>query len=125
MEGQAGADRVAEIILAHTSKRARAVISAVNWGEVTTMLLREHGTSGADEARAGLSDLRLGIVVATAQRAVRSAEIKFKYKIPYADAFCVELASDSSDHILVTADFDMMPAANDIAIEFLPPKPKP
>jgi hypothetical protein len=32
-------------------------------------------------------------------------------------------ASDSVDHILVTADFDVLPAVNDISIEFLPPKP--
>jgi hypothetical protein len=40
-------------------------------------------------------------------------------KIPYADAFEVELASDSADHVLLTADFDVKPAACDVKIEFL------
>jgi len=65
------------------------------------------------------------VISASADRAVRSAEIKHKYKIPYADAFGVELAGDSSDHVLATADFDMKPAANDYRIEFVPSKAKP
>jgi hypothetical protein len=43
----------------------------------------------------------------------------------YADCFGVELAMDSRDHILVTADFGAKPAENDIRIEFLPTKPTP
>jgi PIN domain nuclease of toxin-antitoxin system len=66
IENQAGADRVAEILVTHTSKTAQVVMSAVNWGEVTTMLLREHGPSGAEKARSGLMDLRLEIIPATA-----------------------------------------------------------
>jgi len=46
-------------------------------------------------------------------------------QISYADAFGVELASDSPDHILVTADYGVKPAEQDIRIEFLPIKPKP
>jgi len=125
MDDEAGADRVADILLAQTAGTARVVISAVNWGEVTTALLREHGLSGVDAAQAGLSDLRLEVIPVTALRAERSARIKFKYKIPYADAIGVELAGDSADHILVTADFDMKPAVADYQIEFLPAKPKP
>jgi hypothetical protein len=37
----------------------------------------------------------------------------------------IELASDTPDHRLIAADFDFKPAEQDIAIEFLPPKPKP
>ena len=37
-------------------------------------------------------------------------------------AFAVELAGDSENHILVTADFDMKPARPDVTIEFLPNK---
>jgi hypothetical protein len=48
-----------------------------------------------------------------------------EHGIPYADAFGVELAGDSTEHILVTADFDAKPAADRIRIEFLPPKLNP
>ncbi len=40
-------------------------------------------------------------------------------------AFGVELAADSAEHILVTADFDVKPAERDVHIEFLPVKLKP
>ena len=58
----------------------------------------------------------------TAARAVRAALIKVSRKIPYADAFGVELVSESSDRVLVTADFDLKAAARDVKIEFLPRK---
>jgi hypothetical protein len=34
----------------------------------------------------------------------------------------IELASDTPDHRLIAAHFDLKPAEQDIAIEFLPPK---
>jgi len=42
---------------------------------------------------------------------VRSSLIKLKKGIPYVDAFGIELASDSRDHVFVTADFDFKPAS--------------
>ena len=47
---------------------------------------------------------------------------RLKREIPYVDAFGVELASDSRDHVFVTADFDFKPASRDVTIEFLPAK---
>jgi hypothetical protein len=59
------------------------------------------------------------VVAVTAERAVNSAVIKQGRKIPYADAFGVDLAGDSAEHVLVTADFDVEPAKQDVRIEFL------
>ena len=64
----------------------------------------------------------LDIVPASGERAVRASLIKLKRKIPYVDCFGLELAGDSSDHILVTADYDLKPANKDVKIEFLPVK---
>jgi hypothetical protein len=58
-------------------------------------------------------------------RCIRPGLLKIKYKVAYADAFGIELASDSKDHVLVTADYGVRPAEHDIRIEFLPTKPKP
>jgi hypothetical protein len=65
------------------------------------------------------------VVPVTQERAARAAALSLRYKIPYVDSFALELASDTPDHRLVTADFDFKPAEQDISIEFLPPKPKP
>jgi predicted nucleic acid-binding protein len=53
---------------------------------------------------------------------VRAAEIKEDRKLAYADAFAIELAMDSPDHLLVTADYDFKEVADLARIEFLPVK---
>ena len=69
-----------------------------------------------------LAAMRVEIVPADGERAVRSARIQAQLKIPYVDCFGVELAGDSPNHIFVTADYDLKPAANEVRIEFLPVK---
>jgi predicted nucleic acid-binding protein len=62
------------------------------------------------------------VIPATAERAVRAAEIKEDRKLAYANAFAIELAMDSTDHLLVTADYDFKEVADMARIEFLPVK---
>jgi len=99
------------------------VISAIQWGEVAGVLLRRHGLSVAIDALNDLQSLDFKLIPATAQRAQRAAFIKERIKLPYADAFAVELASDSDKHVLLTADFDFKLAEREIKIEFLPQNP--
>jgi predicted nucleic acid-binding protein len=61
-------------------------------------------------------------VAATGERALRAAAIKIDRKIAYADAFALDLAMDSPDHVLVTADYDFKAVAGLARIEFLPLK---
>jgi predicted nucleic acid-binding protein len=62
------------------------------------------------------------IVPVSGDRAMRAADIKVDRKIPYADAFALELAMDSPEQILVTADYDFKAVADLARIEFLPVK---
>jgi predicted nucleic acid-binding protein len=62
------------------------------------------------------------IVPASAERAVRAAEIKEDRKISYADAFALDLAADSANCVLVTADFGFKAVTDLARIEFLPAK---
>ena len=62
------------------------------------------------------------IIPASAERAVHAAEIKVDRKISYADAFAMELAMDSPEHVLVTADYDFKVVEDLARIEFLPKK---
>ncbi len=59
---------------------------------------------------------------ARADRAVRAAEHKVDRGIAYADAFAVDLAMDSPDHVLVTADDGFKAVKDLVRIEFLPMK---
>ncbi len=125
LDREEGATRVAQILKGQFSGNNRVMISAVNWGEVAGILEKRHGQAAVENALPRLLSFGVEVVPADAERAVRSGLIKIRNKIPYADAFGVELASDSSDHVLVTADFDVEPARQQIAIEFLSVKSKP
>lgn len=62
------------------------------------------------------------IVPATGQRAIRAATLRVDRNIAYTDGFAMDLALDSSDRVLVTADYGFK-AVEDLAkIEFLPAK---
>lgn len=100
----------------------RVAISAVNWGEVATKLLQKRGRRQFEEIFADLETFGFEIVEATEARAVNCGLLKAEKKIPYADAFGVELAASIPGSILITSDFDVKPAAHDIKIEFLPRK---
>jgi predicted nucleic acid-binding protein len=94
----------------------------LQWGEIAGTLRKRSGAKEQERILAKLMGLQLRIVPATGERAVRAAEIKMDRKLPYADAFALELAMDTADHVLVTADYDFKAVADLARIEFLPAK---
>ena len=122
LDGEEGSVRVADILKDHIAGRHKAVISSVQWGEIAGMISKVHGRDAVNRVLARLLAFGMEIVPVTPERAVRAALIKTARNIPYADAFAVELAGDSSEHILVTSDFDLKAATRDVKIEFLPRK---
>src|SRR5271156_5489818 len=119
LDDEAGAARVAEIIKAHLAGTCVAIIAAPHWGEVAGITCKTHGRDAMELVLSRLSAFGFEVVPADADRAVRAALIKLKRQIPYVDAFGVELAAESSDHIFVTADYDFKPASRAVKIEFL------
>lgn len=116
----AGADRVEEVLGACASWKAELTISAVQWGEVAGKLRKRFGKSNEVRILSSLLPSEARIVPATADRAVRAAGLKVDRNIAYADAFAVELAMDSPDHVLVTADYGFKTVDDLARIEFLP-----
>jgi predicted nucleic acid-binding protein len=119
LHNDAGSERVAEIIKAHLAGTSAAVVSAAHWGEVAGNTCKTHGLETMHAALARLNAFGIQVIEVDAGRAVRTALIKLKNKIPYVDAFGVELAAESADRVFVTADFDLKPARGNVAIEFL------
>jgi PIN domain nuclease of toxin-antitoxin system len=116
----AGADRVEEILSACAGWQAELSISAVQWGEIAGKLRKRFGDADETRILSSLLPSDARIVPATADRAVHAAALKVDRNIAYADGFAVDLAMDSVDHVLVTADYDFK-AVDDLArIEFLP-----
>src|ERR1700704_377932 len=122
LDDEAGAERVAEIIKSHLAGRCVAIVSAVHWGEVAGITCKAHGKQAMEMVLSRLSAFGIQVVAADGDRAVRAALIKLKRDLPYVDAFGVELAGDSGEHVLVTADFDFKSVGRDVKVEFLAAK---
>ena len=122
LDSEAGADRVEEILSAHMTGSIEAVTSAAQWGEIAGLVRKKRGELGQRNALDGLARFRMRIEPVTAERAVRAAEIKEDRKFPYADAFVLELALDSPNAVLLTADYDFKKVDDLASIEFLPIK---
>jgi predicted nucleic acid-binding protein len=122
LDDEAGGARVAEIIKSHLAGACEAIISGLHWGEIAGIICKTRGRAAMDLAISHLSAFGFQVIPADRDRAVRAAMIKLRRKIPYVDAFGVELAADSRERVLVTADFDFKPASRDVTIEFLPAK---
>ena len=122
LDNEAGADRVATIIKAHVAGKAKAMVSTLHWGEIAGIVYKRHGADMKEKVMSRLDTFGLESVPVTPERAVDAATLMVQMHIPYTDALGVQLASDSNDHVLVTADFDVKPAESRVRIEFLPVK---
>lgn len=122
IDDEAGAERVEAILEACVTWRARVCISAMQWGEVAGRLRHRLGQKEELRVLSALLPTEAEIISVGGERAVRAAEMRVDRKIAYADAFALDLAMDSAEHVLVTADYGFK-AVEDVArIEFLPAK---
>ena len=85
--------------------RVEILMSAVNFGEVYALVLREEGMDRAHTTISALRRLPIKFVDATVQRCCQTAEVKVRYKIAYADASAAALAIENKA-TLVTSDSD-------------------
>ena len=122
LDGEAGAGRVKEIFRACLGGKARMCVSAVQWGEIAGELHKGQGVDAGRRVLESLLPFELEVIPASAERAVVAAALRVDRKIAYADAFAMELAMNSSHHILLTADYDFKVVTDLASIEFLPVK---
>lgn len=120
IDNESGTDRIHEILLACAAWRAELCISAVQWGEIAGKLRKRYGKVMETSILSTLLPSEARIVSATAERAVRAAALKVDRNLAYADAFAVDLAMDSPDHVLVTADYGFKDVEDLARMEFLP-----
>ena len=100
-----GASKVEELLKEARQGRAQVLMSAVNYGEVYGLILREHGPEQALMAVQAMSPLPIAVLDATPQRACKAADVKAKYKLYYVDCFAAALATEHQA-TLVTSDSD-------------------
>jgi PIN domain nuclease of toxin-antitoxin system len=122
LDKEAGWERVAAILDSYWNRMCEVEISAVQWGEIAGSVRKRAGVTEQNRAMQKLGELQPRIAAATEDRAVRAAELKVDRKISYADAFALELAMESPERVLVTADYDFKKVGDLANIEFLPLK---
>ena len=118
LQDTSNADKVDELLRQAMQIRAQVSMSAVNYGEVYSTILREHGTTQAITTMNAASPLPISIVDVTRQRAMQAADVKFKYKLHYADSFAVALAIEFKA-TLVTSDSDFRRLGHSFAVLWL------
>jgi predicted nucleic acid-binding protein len=121
VDREPGFDRIAELLKQAARGKIELLVSAVNWGEVISVLYKAYGLSVARTTASQLRALPLAILAADDGQAEAAGILKQDLNLPYADAFAASLAM-LKGATLVTADFDFKPAAKTLKIEFLPTK---
>jgi predicted nucleic acid-binding protein len=110
--------KVSEIVKEAVRGHAKVFMSAVNFGEVYFLILREHGPERALTVVYTVSPLPIELLDATPQRARKAADIKFKHKLYYADSFAAALAIEHKA-TLVTSDSDFRKLGHTFPIVWL------
>ena len=122
IDNEPGADRVWEILASCIANRSEIYISAIQWGEVAGKLRERLGPASGISVMTNLLPSEAEIVAATGERAIQAAALRVDRNLTYADGFAMDLVLESSDRVLVTADYGFK-AVDDLAqIEFLPTK---
>jgi predicted nucleic acid-binding protein len=85
--------------------RSEILMSAVNFGEVYSTLLRAYDPDRASMMMRTLQPLPIDLVSVDRQGALSAAAVKVKYRLYYADSFAAALAIESKA-TLVTGDSD-------------------
>jgi len=105
LRDEAGASKVDELLRETMRGRAKVLMSAVNYGEVYGLILRQFGPEQALTTVQAVSPLSIAVLDATPQRACKAADLKAKHKLYYADSFAAALAIEHKA-TLVTSDSD-------------------
>jgi predicted nucleic acid-binding protein len=118
LQGNAGAQKVSEMLKEAMHGRSAIFMSAVNYGEVYGGILREHGLQRARATMSAVHPLAINFVDATPQRAFEAAEVKVKYKLYYLDSFVAALALEHKG-TLVTSDSDFRRLGQSVPVVWL------
>ena len=122
LDKEAGWQRIAAILDSYVDGSCSVAMSPVQWGEIAGRVRQRAGISEQNRIMLMLDQFRFQMEPLTKDQAVRAAELKVDRKISNADAFALELAMQSNQHILITADYDFKKVADLATIEFLPVK---
>ena len=117
-EGEAGKETMIEVFRSARDSGRDLFLSAVNWGEIFYITLREEGRKRADEVAHLISTLPIQVIPADLGLAKQAAEFKATKKMSYADCFAAALAKLKKAE-LVTGDKEFSQVEGDVKILWL------
>lgn len=100
LEKEKGFEKVESSFLQAVEKDQNLLMSAVNYGEVFYIVLRECGPKKAAEIEKIISDLPIEIILVDAALAKEAGKIKAFHKMSYADCFAAALAKTHHAQVL-------------------------
>ena len=118
LQGKPSSTKVGELLKLAVEDRVEILMSAVNFGEVYGVALRERGPGAALTALSAVRPLPIRLVDATPERCLRAAEVKTKYRLYYVDSFAAQLALETRA-TLVTSDSDFRKLGHGVAVVWL------
>ena len=118
LQKKPGAYKVNELLKQAMHRRAKVLMSAVNYGEVYGKVLCEHGVEQALTVLHAVSPLPIEMLDVTPARACKAADVKVKYNLHYSDSFAAALAIENKA-ALVTSDSDFRRLGRNFPIVWL------
>ena len=118
LQDKPSAARVGALLKESVQGGAEILMSAVNFGEVYGVVLRERGPDAAQTAMGAVRPLPIRLIDATPERCLHAAQVKTKYRLYYVDSFAAALALEHKA-TLVTSDSDFRKLGHGFAVLWL------
>jgi predicted nucleic acid-binding protein len=114
-EQEEGSDRVADVFAEVAERGEKALLTAVNAGEVYYSVLREYGIKKAEEVERSIGQLPIDVTAVDFTLAKIAGHYKSQKKMSYADCFAAALAKQRHG-IVVTGDPEFEQVEGDVKI---------
>lgn len=115
LRDEPGADQVRDVFRSARDSGRMLLLSAVNWGEVFYITLREEGREQADRVAGLVATLPIEVVPADLELARQAAVFKATKKMSFADCFAAALAKSRKAE-LVTGDREFQQVEPEVKI---------
>jgi len=123
VDNEPGGVEVGQLLKRALANDVELLMSVVNWGEVLHYVLKIQGQAAMEAFESHYQSLPIRMLVVDQVVARIAAELRFRFKIPYADAFAAAAAVQNQATV-VTADYDFSLVRGTVKVQFLPSKGK-
>jgi len=111
-------EEISQILKKALDEQCEIFLSAINWGEVYYITLRESGSEKAELYRKIMDAFPIEVVHTNEEQILTAARFKSFNKISYADAFAAAL-TQIKKATLVTGDKEFKQVSKSIKIEWI------